>query len=79
MRKWLKDARVGCQITMAELSQKLDISESYYCSIESGARMPRMDLALAAKISVILGISLPKIIEFEEELLREKSMQSQSG
>ncbi len=67
MRNWLKDARQKCGLTMAELSQKLNISESYYSCIESGKRQKRMDITLASKISVALGIPLEQIIKIEND------------
>ena len=46
--------------------KKLEISESYYCMIENGVRQEKMDLTLAAKLSVILEIPLTKILSNEQ-------------
>lgn len=66
MRQWLKDLREKKGITQAQMGKKLDISEAYYSYIESGDRQKNLDLTLAAKLSVIFGISIQQIVEFEE-------------
>lgn len=71
MREWLKAARQKKGLTMAEIAQELDISESYFCSIENGVRQKRMDMALASRLSLILGISLPRIAEYEKEVAEQ--------
>jgi transcriptional regulator with XRE-family HTH domain len=65
MRDYLKELREKKGLTMAEIAKKLDVSESYYCMIEKGQRQERMDITLAAKLSVILGISLSEIVAHE--------------
>lgn len=63
MREWLKKARDKSGFTMAQMAEKLDITESYYSMIEAGTRQSRMDISLAAKISGILGIPITQIVE----------------
>jgi Predicted transcriptional regulators len=65
MRDWLKEARKKEGLTMKALGEKLGVSESYYCMIENGARQIRMDMALAARISKELNISLDIISKYE--------------
>lgn len=65
MRLWLKTAREKKELTMKMLADKLNISESYYCSIENGERQKKMDLSLAAKLSVALDMPIVEIIENE--------------
>lgn len=67
MRGWMKEAREGCNFTMKECADKLDISESYYSMIEGGTRQQRIDIALAAKISCLFGVSLQYIVDKECE------------
>lgn len=65
MRKWLKLERERQGITMADMAQKLDISESYYCLIECGKRQKKMDVTLMDRLSRSLGLSLAVVAEFE--------------
>ena len=65
MRLWLKNAREKKEMTMKMLGDRLNISESYYCSIENGERQKKMDLSLAAKLSVALDMPIVEIIENE--------------
>lgn len=66
MRVWLKKLREEKNMSMQSIAKKLEISESYYCMIENGVRQEKMDLTLAAKLSVILEIPLTKILSNEQ-------------
>ena len=68
MREWLKNAREKCGLTMKTASEKLGISESYYCSIENGVRQKKMDITLASKISVIFDVPLTEVVANEKSL-----------
>ena len=72
MRGWLKDARTKMGLTMAQIAEKLCISESYYCAIEGGYRQRRMDISLVIKLSEILGMSVGEIWAFEEKTRKDK-------
>ena len=65
MRSWLKEAREARNIKMADMAQRLDISESYYCLIESGKRQQKMDITLSSRISQVLDIPLADIVSYE--------------
>ena len=65
MRDWLLSARQEKGMTQLDVAKRLDISEAYYSYIESGGRQKKMDIALAAKMSVIFGIPLETIVELE--------------
>lgn len=67
MRTWLKDKRQELGLTMKEIAEKLDISESYFCAIENGERQKKMDIVLVSGLSAILGISVADIIKHEME------------
>lgn len=66
MRDWLKDLRTEHGYTMAQMGEKLDISEGYYSYIENGERKKKMDLSLAQKLANIFCLSIQQIVEFEE-------------
>lgn len=66
MRVWLKNAREEKGMTMKAAADELNISESYYCSIENGTRQKRMDISLASKISVVFGVPLAAVVEMEQ-------------
>ena len=65
MRKYLVALRKEKGLTQKQLSEKLDISESYYNQIENGERQKNMDVSLLVKISSALDVPLTKLIEFE--------------
>lgn len=65
MRDWLADVRKAKDMTQLDVAKKLGISEAYYSYIENGDRQKKMELALAAKLSVIFEIPIEEIIELE--------------
>lgn len=71
MRYYLVNLRKAKNFTQKQLSEKLDISESYYNQIENGERKKRMDITLISRLSKVLGISVSKLIEYEEKLKEE--------
>lgn len=66
MRDWLKKERTDRGLTMAEMAEKLSLSESYYLRIENGERQKKMDLLLVRKLATALDISVEEIIAKEE-------------
>ena len=71
MRYYLVSLRKAKGFTHKQLSEKLDNSESYYNQIENGERQKRMDITLISRLSKVLGISVSKLIEYEENLKEE--------
>ena len=67
VRDWLAAARKEKGMTQLEVANKIDVSESYYYYIESGDRQKKMDIVLASKLSVVLGIPVAKIVEMENQ------------
>ena len=67
MRDWLLNARKDKGWTQLEVANKLNISEAYFSYIENGTRQKKMDISLAAKLSVVFDIPVEKIVEMEEE------------
>lgn len=65
MRDWLKESRREKGYTMAQMAEKLGITESYYSLIEAGDRQKKMDVILAGKLAEALGISVQQIAEME--------------
>lgn len=65
MRDWLIRARTDKGMTMKQMGEALDISESYYSMIEAGERQKRMDLTLVSKLSSVLGIPIADIASLE--------------
>jgi transcriptional regulator with XRE-family HTH domain len=62
----MEKARKNSGLTMKDTASKLDITESYYSMIESGQRQKRLDITLAAKLSVVFGIPIETIINEEK-------------
>ena len=65
MRTWLRDLRTSHNLTMKEMGQKLNISESYYCAIENGGRQKKMDIVLVTDIARIFKIPISKVASYE--------------
>lgn len=67
MREWLKEARENKGLTMKQMGEKLNITESYYCAIEAGTRQRKMDITIAYGLSAALGLSVAKIVDLENQ------------
>lgn len=67
MREWLKAKRTEKGLTMAQMAEKLSITESYYSYIEAGERQKKMDVSLVGKLSAALDIPV-------EEVFRQEAM-----
>jgi len=65
MRDWLKDLRQKDQMTMAQMAEKMEVSESYYAYIESGERQKKMDILVISKLAEIFGLSIQEIADME--------------
>lgn len=66
MRSWLKQMRINSGLAQLEVANKLDISESYYCMIETGERMPKMTIEMANKLAKIFGVPIETILVNEQ-------------
>ena len=66
MRNYLISLRKAKNFTQKQLAEKLDISESYYNQIENGERQKKMDITLISRLSKILGVSVSKLVDYEE-------------
>ena len=67
MRDWLKEKRTERGLTMAQMAERLDLTESYYSLVESGKRQQKMDIVLAAKLSTVLAFPIDQIVELESK------------
>lgn len=68
MRTWLKEKRQAAGLTMAQMAEKLWITESYYSNIEAGKRQKELDLTIAAQLAHILHMSIEEIVACEKEV-----------
>lgn len=68
MRTWLKEKRQAAGLTMAQMAEKLWITESYYSNIEAGKRQKELDLTIAAQLAQILHMSIEEIVACEKEV-----------
>lgn len=71
MRTWLNKLRTANKLTMADMANRLGISLPYYSLIESGQRQKDMNLALAAKIAKVGGVTLDEIARSDIEWRKE--------
>lgn len=67
MREWLKEKREERGLTMKDMAEKLGISESYYCLVESGDRQKKMDIMLVSGLSAALKIKVADIVKLEQQ------------
>ena len=65
VRSWLQSLRNEKQLTMKQMGELLNISESYYSQIESTERQKKMDVTLVAKLAEVLGVTVECIISHE--------------
>ena len=64
-REWMREAREKTGKTMATVAKELNISESYYCTIENGQRMRRLDIQFAMALADALRIPIKRILDEE--------------
>lgn len=67
MREWLRNRRQELGLTMKDVAKKLDITESYYCTIENGQRQKNMNIVLVSGLSAVLEMPVAEIIRLEAE------------
>lgn len=65
MRGNIRLLRLDRGLTMKQISNELDISESYYSLIENGERRP--SVSVAKRIGAVLGFDWTKFFEEEHE------------
>lgn len=67
MRSWLAQARKNAGLTMADVAEKLGVTEGYYSMIEAGKRQKKLDITLAARFSEIFELPIESIVTYEAE------------
>lgn len=67
MRTWLCELRKSLGLTLAQMGERLGISEGYYLLIEQGKRQRKMDIVLVAKLSEVSSIPVADIVQRDEE------------
>jgi len=65
MREWLKEKRQAAGLTMAQMAEKIGVTESAYSKIESGERQKRMDIEIARLLASAFGVTVDNIATFE--------------
>lgn len=65
MREWLKEKRQAAGLTMAQMAEKIGVTESSYSKIESGERQKRMDIDIAQLLASAFGLTVDDIATFE--------------
>lgn len=65
MREWLKEKRQAAGLTMAQMAEKIGVTESSYSKIESGERQKRMDIEIARLLASAFGVTVDDIATFE--------------
>lgn len=65
MREWLKEKRQAAGLTMAQMAEKIGVTESSYSKIESGERQKRMDIDIARLLASAFGVTVDEIATFE--------------
>ena len=67
MREYLKKIRNQKNISQDQLSDKIGISQNYYCYIENGERQQDISLGLLQKLSSALEVPLDDLIQAENQ------------
>lgn len=65
MREWLKEKRQAAGLTMAQMAEKIGVTESAYSKIESGERQKRMDIEIARLLASAFCVTVDDIATFE--------------
>lgn len=65
MREWLTARRKEIHKTQDAVAKELNVSATYYCLIEQGKRMQRMDIPFAIALAKAIEMPLEEIIERE--------------
>ena len=63
MQAKLREVRLKNNLSQKKISEMLNLSESYYCQLETGAR--RMSLQVARDIALLLEVSLDDLFMSE--------------
>lgn len=66
-REYLSNLRNKNLFSQSELSKMIDLSQSYYASIETGERQQDMSLSVMEKLSSALNVPLDEFIKMEQE------------
>jgi transcriptional regulator with XRE-family HTH domain len=75
LRDWLIEKRKHKQLTMLEMAEMANISESYYCLIESGARKP--STGVAKRIASALDFDWVRFYDDSSDIMTEKGEQNE--
>ena len=73
----IANARKVYQMTQAELSEKIDISEKYLSRIECGKQLPSIEIV--AKICEVLHISVDELLAHSNIYNKNKCVQNEVG
>jgi len=73
----IANARKVYQMTQAELSEKIDISEKYLSRIECGKQLPSIEIV--AKICEVLHISVDELLAQSNIYNKNKGVQNEVG
>lgn len=65
MRDWIAIKRKSVDMTQAELSSKLGITESYLSLIEKNERQKRLDITLVVKLAEAFEMPITDVIAAE--------------
>lgn len=65
MRKWLKSLRESKGLSQSAISEKLSITQNYYCEIERGEKMKNLPLNFALKLCEIFDLNLDYVCRME--------------
>lgn len=73
MRMYLKKLRKNKSISETEVAKAMSISRQYYNMIENGSRQSSLRMNVVQKLSEILEIPLPALMELENKYQAERT------
>ena len=68
MREWLRNLRISKGLSQQNVSEKINLTQQYYSSIENGDRQTDMSLSIMQKLSDAFNVPLEYIVDQESKI-----------
>lgn len=68
MRDWLRNLRISKGLSQQNVSEKINLTQQYYSSIENGDRQTDMSLSIMQKLSDAFNVPLEYIVDQESKI-----------
>lgn len=68
MRNWLKELRENTSLSQQNVAELLNITQQYYCMIETGERQKKLSIDMARKLADVFGVTFEYICAQENQV-----------